>query len=176
MDIVSCGGSGTFPYCIRQPGVTQVQMGGAIFSDVHYRTHFISTSSRAAAARFCHQPPDPDAVVLDAGKKSMSSDAAVPAPQGVGAVKAVQLSAEHGTIELEQPSATPAVGDKVEFIVGYGDTTVHLHEEIITTRAGRMKRCGKSPRGDESGSHCAWLALPLPLVYEFTGIDRFDHW
>jgi D-serine deaminase-like pyridoxal phosphate-dependent protein len=58
-------------------------------------------------------------------------------------VKGVRLSAEHGTIDLEQPSATPAVGDKVEFVVGYGDTTVHLHEEIIAVRKGRIEAVWK---------------------------------
>src|SRR6185295_17324739 len=38
--VVSCGGTGTYPYCAQQPGVTEVQVGGAIFSDVHYLTHY----------------------------------------------------------------------------------------------------------------------------------------
>jgi D-serine deaminase-like pyridoxal phosphate-dependent protein len=144
MDIISCGGSGTFPYCIRQPGVTEVQMGGAIFSDVHYRTHYhldFEPALRLLAS--VTSRPTPTRIILDAGKKSMSSDAAVPAPQGIGAAKPARLSAEHGTVELEAPSATPAVGDKVEFIVGYGDTTVHLHEEIVAVRAGRIEAVWK---------------------------------
>ena len=40
VEIVSCGGTGTFPYCAAQPGVTEVQVGGAIFSDMHYRNHY----------------------------------------------------------------------------------------------------------------------------------------
>jgi len=54
-------------------------------------------------------------------------------------MRAMKLSAEHAKIELEQPSATPAIGDKMEFIVGYSDTTVHLHEEIVAVRAGRVE-------------------------------------
>ena len=43
--IVSCGGTGTFPWCIRQPGVTEVQIGGGIFSDrVLSRSSSIPTS------------------------------------------------------------------------------------------------------------------------------------
>ena len=42
-------------------------------------------------------------------------------------------------MELEAPSDTPAVGDKVLFVVGYGDTTVHLHEEIAAVRGGRIE-------------------------------------
>jgi D-serine deaminase-like pyridoxal phosphate-dependent protein len=144
MDVISCGGTGTFPYCIRQPGITEVQMGGAVFSDMHYRTHFhldFEPGLRLLAS--VTSRPTPTRIILDAGKKSMSSDAAVPAPQGVGAVKGVRLSAEHATVELEVPSPVPAVGDKVEFIVGYGDTTVHLHEEIAAVRGGRIEAVWK---------------------------------
>ena len=51
----------------------------------------------------------------------------------------MKLSAEHTKIELEQPSAAPKIGDKIELIVGYSDTTVHLHEEIVGVRGGRIE-------------------------------------
>ena len=140
VEIVSCGGTGTFPWCVRQPGVTEVQVGGAIFSDVHYRTHYhldhpcaltllATVTSRPTATR----------IVLDAGKKAMSGDAALPEPLGLPAVRSLRLSAEHTTIELEAPGETPEIGDQVELIVGYSDTTVHLHEEIVGLRAGRVE-------------------------------------
>ena len=40
VDVVSCGGTGTFPTCVLQPGITEVQVGGGIFSDQHYRNHY----------------------------------------------------------------------------------------------------------------------------------------
>ena len=83
--------------------------------------------------------PAPDRIILDAGKKAMSSDGAVPAPRDLEGVAKVGLSAEHATITLEQPSDTPSVGDKLVFIVGYGDTTVHLHEEIVAIRGNRVE-------------------------------------
>lgn len=63
----------------------------------------------------------------------------MPAPRGIPPVSAMKLSAEHAKIELEQPSAAPRIGDKIEFIVGYSDTTVHLHEEIVAVRADRIE-------------------------------------
>jgi D-serine deaminase-like pyridoxal phosphate-dependent protein len=42
-------------------------------------------------------------------------------------------------VELAAPSDTPAVGDKVLFVVGYGDTTVHLHEEIVAMRDNQIE-------------------------------------
>jgi 3-hydroxy-D-aspartate aldolase len=51
----------------------------------------------------------------------------------------MKLSAEHTKIELDQPSAAPKIGDKIELTVGYSDTTVHLHEEIVGVRGGRIE-------------------------------------
>jgi len=140
VEIVSCGGTGSFPYCAMQSGVTEVQVGGAIFSDMHYRDHYhtdfpfaltlmATVTSRPTATR----------IVLDAGKKAMSGDAALPRPLDLPAVRLLRLSAEHATIELEAPSERPRVGDRVEFVVGYSDTTVHLHEELVATRNGRIE-------------------------------------
>jgi D-serine deaminase-like pyridoxal phosphate-dependent protein len=138
--IVSCGGTGTFPYCVRQPGVTEVQVGGAIFSDMHYRTHYhLDFPCALTLLATVTSRPKPARIVLDAGKKAMSGDAALPEPQGLPAVRSLRLSAEHTTIELESPSLTPKVGDRLELIVGYSDTTVHLHEEIVGLRGGRVE-------------------------------------
>lgn len=60
VDIVSCGGTGTLPYCAQQPGVTEIQAGGAIFSDMHYRTHYHLDIPRGThPAGDGHQPSDP---------------------------------------------------------------------------------------------------------------------
>jgi len=140
IEVVSCGGTGTFPYCIEQPGVTEVQIGGAIFSDRRYREQyhmdfpFALTMLATVISR-----PSPTRIVLDTGRKTMSGDAAMPQPLGLSAVAAMRLSAEHATIELEKPSDTPRIGDKIELVVGYHDTTVHLHEEIVATRNGRIE-------------------------------------
>jgi len=69
----------------------------------------------------------------------MSSDAAVPRLLGIDGVKTVALSAEHTRVELEQPNTRLGVGDKVEFIVGYSDTTVFLHDELYGSRDGRVE-------------------------------------
>jgi D-serine deaminase-like pyridoxal phosphate-dependent protein len=140
VEIVSCGGTGTFPFCIEQPGVTEVQIGGAIFSDMHYRTNYhVDFEPALTVLATVTSRPTPARIVVDAGKKAMSGDAAMPAPRGLPKMRTMKLSAEHAKIELEQPSAAPLIGDKIEFIVGYSDTTVHLHEEIVGVRDGRIE-------------------------------------
>ncbi len=140
IDVISCGGTGTFPYCIQKNGVTEVQVGGAIFADMHYRTHyhfdfpFALTILATVTSR-----PTPTRIILDAGRKTMSGDAALPMPIDLPPTEPVGLSAEHMKIELKEPRETPRVGERVEVVVGYSDTTVHLHEQIIGMRKGRVE-------------------------------------
>ena len=140
VQIVSCGGTGTYWVSAAQPGITEIQAGGGVFGDVHYRNNygvdhpFALTLMTTVTSR-----PTRTRIVCDAGKKAMSGDTALPMPIGLGGTKVVRLSAEHVTIELEAPSDTPRVGDHLEFVVGYSDTTVHLHETLHGTRNGSVE-------------------------------------
>jgi D-serine deaminase-like pyridoxal phosphate-dependent protein len=140
IEIVSCGGTGTYWIAATQPGVTEVQAGGGVFGDVHYRkdygveheyalTVLTSVVSRPTATR----------IVCDAGWKSMSRVPSLPEPFGVAGVKSVALSAEHATVELAGATAVPRVGDRLEFVVGYSDATVFLHDHLYGVRAGHLE-------------------------------------
>jgi len=63
----------------------------------------------------------------------------VPEPLIDGRVKSVTLSAEHCRVELEEPNTSLKVGDKLEFVVGYSDTTVALHDELYGIRNDRVE-------------------------------------
>ena len=140
VDIVSCGGTGTYWITAAQPGITEIQAGGGVFCDVHYRRDFgVEHPYALTVMTTVTSRPTPNRIICDAGKKTMSSDAAMPEPIGLGAVRAARLSAEHGVVELEQPNTTLRVGDRLEWVVGYSDTTVHLHDEIYATRKGRIE-------------------------------------
>jgi D-serine deaminase-like pyridoxal phosphate-dependent protein len=144
MRIVSCGGTGTFLYCIKQPGVTEVQVGGAVLNDEHYHGHFhIDMPFSLTVLATVTSRPTPTRIILDAGRKTMSIETAVPRALNIPPVREVRLSAEHAQIELEAPSDWPRIGDKVEFIPGYTDTTVHLHEEIAVLRGDRVEAVWK---------------------------------
>ena len=69
----------------------------------------------------------------------MSVDIAMPRPIDLAHVDTVRLSAEHGVLNLTEPNTSLAVGDKLEWIVGYGDTTVFLHDEVVATRGDRVE-------------------------------------
>ena len=137
--IVSCGGTGTYLLSTAIPGVTEIQAGGGVFSDVAYRTQYhVDHPCALTILTTVTSRPTPTRIVCDAGKKTMSGDAALPEPIGVGPVAAVRLSAEHGIVELKEPTDHPRIGETLEFVVGYSDTTVHLHEEMYAVRNGRV--------------------------------------
>jgi D-serine deaminase-like pyridoxal phosphate-dependent protein len=140
VEIVSCGGTGTYQYTARLPGVTELQAGGGIFCDMVYRheMHIDHEFAMTILATVTSRPV-PTRIICDAGKKTMSSDAAVPCPLIDPPVRSVRLSAEHTVIELAEPDTTLRVGDKIEFVVGYSDTTTMLHEELYGIRDGRVE-------------------------------------
>ena len=140
VDIVSCGGTGTYWVSAAQPGITEIQAGGGVFSDVHYRKDFgVEHPYALTMMTGVTSRPTPTRIICDAGKKTMSSDASMPAPIGLDHIRSVRLSAEHATIELDAPNAALRVGDRLEWVVGYSDTTVHLHDEIYAVRNGRVE-------------------------------------
>lgn len=134
-EIVSCGGTGTYKYSALVKGVTEIQAGGGVFGDLTYASWGVEHPQALSILATIISRATPTRIVTDTGKKVMSSDSKVPQPKGLTGVKSVSLSAEHGRIELEQPTDLQ-VGDKIEFAVGYGDTTVHLHDVLYGVRKG----------------------------------------
>jgi D-serine deaminase-like pyridoxal phosphate-dependent protein len=119
-------------------------VGGAIFNDEHYRTHFgVTLPCALTVLTTVTSRPSPVRVVTDAGRKSMSMDTAPPRPLGYEHITNLRLSAEHAQFDMASPSAAPAVGEQVEFVVGYTDTSVHLHEEIVALRHGAVEAVWK---------------------------------
>ena len=140
VEIVSCGGTGTYLYSSKQPGATEIQAGGGIFGDVMYKTHMgVDHEYAMTVLATVTSRPNPTRIIFDNGKKTMSSDAAAPLPIGIPNVESVDLSAEHARITLAQPSDTPRLGDTIEFVVGYSDTTVMLHDEVFGIRDGTVE-------------------------------------
>src|SRR5262245_14361709 len=140
VDIVSCGGTGTYWISAKLPGVTEVQAGGGVFGDAHYRTNYgVDHECSLTILTTVLSRPTPTRIVCDAGWKSMAKIPMLPEPLRVGAVKSVALSAEHTTIEMVEPATAPRVGDHVEFVAGYSDATVFLHDDLYAVRSGRLE-------------------------------------
>ena len=138
--IVSCAGTGSFDIAARQPGVTEVQAGGAIFMDAFYRDHchvaeleFALTILATIVSR-----PAPERAIIDAGRKTMNTELHVPWVLGRSDARIKSLSAEHGALELDASAQDLKIGDRLEFTPGYADLTTVLHDRFYCFRQEKL--------------------------------------
>lgn len=134
LEIVSCGGSGTFTITAQEDGITEIQAGGAVFSDVRYAGWSVPTQQALFVHSVVTSRPVADRVIFDAGFKTLPRWVSPALPIGIRGVADMAMSAEHGILTLEEPDDTIAVGDRYDFVVGYGDTTVFLHDNLYALR------------------------------------------
>jgi D-serine deaminase-like pyridoxal phosphate-dependent protein len=139
VNIVSASGSGTFLMSASLPGLTEVQAGGGVFSDLSYAKWGLDHEFAITILTRVVSRPSPLRIVVDGGFKTMSQQHGMPQPLGVGAVERLALSAEHGSIWLEEPDSSFKVGDPISFIPGYTDSTLCLHDELCVVRNGVLE-------------------------------------
>lgn len=133
-DIVSGGGSGTYKTTPHLDGVTEVQAGGAIFNDASYSTWGVSTDPTLFVRVTVTSRPTPDRLITDAGWKTLPAWFNPPIPIGIDNVKQISASAEHGTVIFNTPNTELQVGDTIDFMVGYTDATLFLHDHLYGIR------------------------------------------
>ncbi|QDU26916.1 D-threonine aldolase [Anatilimnocola aggregata] len=139
-DLVSCGGTGTIHLCSTQPGITEIQAGGAIFMDAFYRQlclvpgfQFALTVLTTVVSR-----PTPERAIIDAGRKTLNIEIGKPFVKDRPDLKVQWLSAEHGTLLVEGAPDSLKIGDRLELIPGYGDLTIMLHEQFHCFRGREL--------------------------------------
>jgi D-serine deaminase-like pyridoxal phosphate-dependent protein len=138
--IVSCAGTGSYIYAIRQSGVTELQAGGLIFMDAYYRHKcnvpdfdFALTVVATVVSR-----PTGERAIIDAGRKTMHGDFQPPFVIGHDDIRVARLSAEHGELELAPSAQDLRIGDRVELVPGYADLTTVLHNQYHCFRGGKL--------------------------------------
>jgi D-serine deaminase-like pyridoxal phosphate-dependent protein len=139
LPIVSCGGSGSFQITAHIPGVTEIQAGGAVFGDVTYKKWGSFTDCSLFVLSTVTNRPTPTRAIIDAGHKTINSEISMPEVLDKPGARLVALSAEHGILELDDPKLAIKSGDRVNLIVGYGDLTVFLHNQLVGVRKGKVE-------------------------------------
>lgn len=134
VEIVSAGGSGTYAITPFLPGVTEIEAGGAIFCDQTYQGWGVELEPALFVKCTVTSRPAPTRIICDGGFKTLPRGFASPKPLGIEQVKAIALSAEHGIITLDAPNSQVKMGDTIDFVVGYGDATVFLHDMMYGVR------------------------------------------
>lgn len=137
IEIVSGGGSGTYTISTHLPCLTEIQAGGVIFSDVSYRQWGVETTPCLFIRSTISSHPRPERLIFDAGFKTLPAwSGRTPEPIGLPNAGPIRTSAEHGTITLSQPNPNITVGDAFDFIPGYTDMTLFLHDQLYGVRDG----------------------------------------
>jgi D-serine deaminase-like pyridoxal phosphate-dependent protein len=140
VDIVNCGGTGNYWLSAKVKGVTENEAGGGIFGDRYCQSKGADHPIGLTVLSTVISRPNPTRVVTDAGRKAlMLDDHGEPWPKNSQGVKSVRISAEHGQYELEVASPSPHIGDKLEWLVAYGDMTLFLHEVLYGVRRGMVE-------------------------------------
>mgnify|MGYP005856258191 CR=1 FL=1 len=137
--IVSCGGSGSYKITSHIPGVTEIQAGGAVFCDLTYRRYGVDLDFSLFVVATVISRPTATRAIVDAGRKAMNGQTTMPQPKDLPGASLVKLNAEHGILQLQGPEVPLSVGDKVDFIVGYGDDTVFLHDQLYGVREEKVE-------------------------------------
>lgn len=138
VDIVSCGGGGTYLTSAFMPGVTEVQAGGVTMGDGFYRDLGAPVEPALFLLTTVTSRPTPDRIIVDAGRRAIDPSQKAPDVPELEGVTSLKFSAEHGTIQLDHDSETPKVGDRIKIRVNYTDQAVHLHDTLFGVRDGRI--------------------------------------
>jgi D-serine deaminase-like pyridoxal phosphate-dependent protein len=120
----------------HQPGITEIQAGGAVFGDVASARWGVDTVPALFVRATVTSRPIPERIIVDAGFKALPAWHSTPVAVGLPAFSGFRTSAEHGTVALDAPDAQTSVGDTLDFRVGYGDVTVCLHDRLYGVRNG----------------------------------------
>ena len=146
--IVSCGGTGSLPFAVKQSGITEIQAGGVIFMDAFYR-HLCKIEQFQYALFLIAtviSRPVPERAIIDAGRKTMNTEITPPRVRDPGDssgglrgdIQVTRLSAEHGELKLEPSAQHLKIGDRLELIPGYGDLTTVLHNRFYVLQNDRL--------------------------------------
>lgn len=136
-DIVSAGGTGCYAITAATEGITEIQAGGGIFMDAFYRNMcHIDELEYALTILSTVSSRTKNHIVLDAGFKSLSHTDTYPKPMNRDDLQLSYLSAEHGVFDICKNCEGPNIGEYIELLPWYSDSTTFLHDHFICLRGG----------------------------------------
>jgi 3-hydroxy-D-aspartate aldolase len=132
---LSGGGTGTYDVTGRNPEVTEVQAGSYAFMDASH-ARLVPEFEVALTVIATVVARHGNTVILDAGRKSISTDFVLPPMLGHDYVPR-GYSEEHALFDVDERFGA-TVGDRVQLVSGYAPTTVNLHDAIFGVSGGQV--------------------------------------
>jgi D-serine deaminase-like pyridoxal phosphate-dependent protein len=139
IESVSTGGTGTHHLTPRFPGITEFQAGSYLVMDTEYANTCKDFERALTVLGTVISKTEGERVVVDAGLKSISGEHGLPVVKTLGGLHLRKLNAEHGIIDILDPSVSLDVGDTLELWVHYSDATVNLHGHMYGIRNGEVE-------------------------------------
>lgn len=139
VEILSGGGTGTYSLSGRFPGMTEIQAGSYLLMDTDYQKCCTDFDLSLTVLTSVLSKTEGERIVVDAGLKSLSCERGIPMVKDLPGLSIRRLTAEHGIIDIKDPSALVEVGDKIEIWVHYSDATVNLHDRMCGIRDGQVE-------------------------------------
>lgn len=143
--VVSGGGTGTFDMEQELGLINELQAGSYAFMDIEYRDIGGKTSERFddfGVSLFvlvtAISQPQSRLITVDGGFKSFASDKMAPQFRDVEGVIFHWGGDEHGIVQLDNPSRSIALGNKLAMLTPHCDPTVNLHDYYFPFRDGMV--------------------------------------
>ena len=144
VEIVSGGGTFTYRYAAEVEGITEMQTGTYLLMDTAFQEHGVGEfeCTLSVLASVISRPVFPGSgglAIVDAGRKSVSTDLGLPEVKQPLGGKVISLSDEHGRVVFAGPAEAPRVGDKIELWVRDANGTINHFDRFYVVRDGRVE-------------------------------------
>ncbi len=125
-EIVSAGGTGTYDITGANPRVTEIQAGSYVFMD-NFHGNLVPGFSKSLTVLGTVVTQHGNTIVFDSGRKSIGIDFVLPTMVDYPFYRARLFAEEHALFDVDDRCKL-RLGDTMEFIPGYGPTTVNLYD------------------------------------------------
>jgi len=146
--IVSAGSTPSAFLSHKIPGVTEIRPGTYVYNDLntYYQGACRLEDCAARVVSTVVSTAVPGRAMIDAGSKSLSSDALGSGPaKGHGYVveapdaPVIKLNEEHGHLDITNSTHKFYVGEVVSVIPNHVCTCVNMHDEVFLVRKGQVE-------------------------------------
>lgn len=142
--VVTGGGTGTYPFEAASGVFTEIQPGSYVLMDVDYNKNYETDSSHLSSVfeqslfvlSTVQSVSKGKRAVLDCGMKGVSLDSGPPQVLNRPEIEYFSGGDEHGIL---RPDPGLMVGELVWLIPGHCDPTVNLHDWMIGVRDGKVE-------------------------------------
>ena len=150
VEIVSSGSTPSAPLAGKIPGITEIRPGTYVYNDLNtfYQGVCRLEDCAARVVATVVSTAVPGRAMIDAGSKTLSSDALGSGPKsGHGYVveapdaKLFKLNEEHGHLDISDSTHRFQVGEVVTVIPNHVCTCVNMHDEVFLLRKEEVVGC-----------------------------------